>query len=176
MEEIARVYARSLFEVAQEGDALDVVKEQLGQFADALEGDRELGVFFFSPYFSTLEKKDGLTRLLSDVDPTVQNFLELLIEKHRMPAIFRLKREFDRLWDEENKLLPVQVTSAVELDPATTERIGREIGEQTGRKVELVSSVDPDVLGGIVLRVGNSILDASIRTRLENLRKQVAQS
>lgn len=106
----------------------------------------------------------------------VQNFLELLIEKHRMPAIFRLRRELDRLWEEENKLLGVQITSAVELDAATVERIGREIGEQTGRKVNLVSSVDPDVLGGIVLRVGNSILDASIRTRLENLRKQVARA
>ena len=176
MEEIARVYARSLFEVAQEGGKIDVVKEQLGQFADALEEHRELTVFFFSPYFSTTEKKDGLGGMLDGADPIVENFLELLVEKHRMPAIFRLKREYDRLWGEENKLLPVQITSAVELDPATIERIGREIGEQTGRKVELESSVDPDVLGGIVLRVGNSILDASIRTRLENLRKQVARA
>ena len=176
MEEIARVYARSLFEVAIEAGRIDVVKEQLGQFADALDGNRELSVFFFSPYFSTTEKKDGLTGMLDGADPIVQNFLELLVEKHRMPAVFRLRREYDRLWGEENKLLPVQITSAVELDPATIERIGREIGEQTGRKVELVYSVDPDVLGGIVLRVGNSILDASIRTRLENLRKQVARA
>jgi len=176
MEEIARVYARSLFEVAQEAEKLDVVREQLGAFADALEETRELAVFFFSPYFSTTEKKDGLASALEDVDPTVQNFLELLVEKHRMPAVFRLRREFDRLWEEENKLLPVQITSAVELEAATVERIGREIGEQTGRKVNLVSTVDPDVLGGIVLRVGNSILDASIRTRLETLRKQVARA
>ena len=176
MEEIARVYARSLFEVAIEAGRIDVVKEQLGQFADALEEHRELTVFFFSPYFSTTEKKDGLTGMLDGADPIVQNFLELLVEKHRMPAIFRLRREYDRLWGEERKLLPVQITSAVELEPATTERIGREIGEQTGRKVELESTVDPDVLGGIVLRVGNSILDASIRTRLENLRKQVARA
>jgi ATP synthase F1 delta subunit len=80
------------------------------------------------------------------------------------------------MWEEENKLLPVQITSAIELDPATVERIGSQIGEQTGRRVELTSTVDPDVLGGIVLRVGNSILDASIRTRLENLRKQVAKA
>jgi len=176
MEEIARVYARSLFEVAQEAEKLDVVREQLGAFADALEETRELAVFFFSPYFSTTEKKDGLASALEDVDPTVQNFLELLVEKHRMPAVFRLRREFDRLWEEENKLLPVQITSAVELEAATVERIGREIGEQTGRKVNLVSTVDPDVLGGIVLRVGNSILDASIATRLETLRKQVARA
>jgi F-type H+-transporting ATPase subunit delta len=176
MEEIARVYARSLFEVAQEADELDVVREQLGEFADALDENRELTVYFFSPYFSPTEKKEGLGRLLDDADDILVNVLELLIEKHRMPIIFRLRRELDRLWEEENKLLPVQITSAVELEAATVERIGEEIGEQTGRKVNLVASVDPDVLGGIVLRVGNSILDASIRTRLENLRKQVARA
>jgi ATP synthase F1 delta subunit len=176
MEEIARVYARSLFEVAHEADKLDVVREQIGEFAEALEENRELTVFFFSPYFSTAEKKEGLASALEDAEPVVENFLELLIEKHRMPAIFRLRRELDQLWEEENKLLPVQITSAVELEAATVERIGEEIGEQTGRKVNLVASVDPDVLGGIVLRVGNSILDASIRTRLENLRKQVARA
>lgn len=176
MEEIARVYARSLFEVAVDADKLDVVREQLGQFADALDTTPDLAVFFFSPYFSPQEKKDGLSGLLDGPDPVVRNFLELLVEKHRMPAVFRLRREYDRLWQEENKLLPVQITSAVELDAATIERIGREIGEQTGRKVQLESTVDPEVLGGIVLRVGNSILDASIRTRLETLRKQVAKA
>ncbi len=176
MEEIARVYARSLFEVAQEGEKVDVVREQLGQFAEALGGNRELTTFFFSPYFSTQEKKDGLGGMLDGAEPIVQNFLELLVEKHRMPAIFRLRSEYDRLWEEENKLLPVEITSAIELDAATVERIGREIGEQTGRRVDLAATVDPDVLGGLVLRVGNSILDASIRTRLEHLRTQVARS
>ncbi len=93
-----------------------------------------------------------------------------------MPVIFRVRREYDRMWEEANKLLPVEITSAVELDPSVAERIGDEIGRQTGRTVELTSSVDPDVIGGIVVRVGNSILDASIRTRLENLRKQVAKA
>ena len=90
--------------------------------------------------------------------------------------IFRVRREFDQLWQEENKLLPVQVTSAVELDPGTVSQIGDRIAEQTGRKVDLSATVDPDVLGGLVVRVGNSILDASIRNRLEQLRKQVARA
>jgi F-type H+-transporting ATPase subunit delta len=176
MEEIAEVYARALFEVATEHDKLDVVRDELGQFADALDESRELQTFFFSPYFSTDEKKDGLHRAVSGADEEVENFLELLLEKHRMPVVFRIRREYDRLWEEANKLLPVQITSAIELDPSIAERIGEEIGRQTGRTVELSSTVDPDVIGGIVLRVGNSILDASIRTRLENLRKQVAKA
>jgi F-type H+-transporting ATPase subunit delta len=176
MEEIAQVYARSLFEVAREQDKIDVVREQLGQFADALAESRDLEIFFFSPYFSTEEKKQGLDRAVDGAEEAVRNFLALLIENHRMPAVFRIRREYDRLWEEANQLLPVQVTSAVRLDESVTQRIGEEIGRQTGRTVRLSSTVDPDVLGGIVLRVGNSILDASIRTRLERLRKQVARA
>src|SRR4051794_32444158 len=119
MEEIARVYARSLFEVAKEQDKLDVVREQLGQFAEALENTRELSIFFFSPYFSTQEKEDGLGRILEDADPTVVNFLKVLIENHRMPAVFRVRREYEVLWEQENQLLPVTITSAVTLDEAT---------------------------------------------------------
>jgi len=176
MEEIAQVYARSLFEVAEEHDKLDDVRDQIGQFADALGESRDLQTFFFSPYFSTEEKKKGLASALDGADPVVENFLALLIENHRMPVLFRVRRELDQMWREVNKLLPVQITSAVELDRAVTQQIGDEIGRQTGRTVELTSTVDPDVLGGLIVRVGNSVLDASIRTRLERLRKQVARA
>ena len=176
MEEIAQVWARALFEVAKEHDLLDKVREQLGAFVDALGENRDLMVFFFSPYFSTQEKKDGLERAVSDAEPVLMNFLEALIERHRMPALFRIKARYEVLWEDERDLLPVEVTSAVELDKATVGSIGERIGEQTKRTVELSSKVDPDILGGIVLRVGNVILDASIRNRLEQLRKQVARS
>jgi F-type H+-transporting ATPase subunit delta len=175
MEEIATVYARALFEAARDNDRLDEVREQLGEIADAIEGSHDLQVFFFSPYFSSEEKRDGLGRMLTDADPLVMNFMALLIEKHRMPVLFRIRRELDRLWEEENRLLGVTVTSAVELDSRTVEHIGTSIGERTGRRVTLTSVVDPDILGGMVLRVGNSIIDASIRNRLEQLRKQVAR-
>jgi ATP synthase F1 delta subunit len=176
VEEIAEVYARSLFEVAKERDVLDEVREQLGQFGGALSENRELAVFFFSPYFSTQEKKDGLDRLIDGGNPIFMNFLEALVERHRMPVIFRIRSRYEELWDEERRLLPVEVTSAVELDSSTVERIGESIGEQTGNEIELTTVVDPNILGGIVLRVGNFILDASIRNRLEQLRKQVARA
>jgi F-type H+-transporting ATPase subunit delta len=175
MEELAEVYARSLFEVAKEEDKLDVVREQLGQVADAVSESRDLQVFFFSPYFSSDEKVQGLRDAIDGADPTVENFLALLVEKHRMPALFRIRTRFETMWQEENKVLPVQITSAVELDDALVDSIGERIGERTGRKVELRADVDPSILGGLVLRVGNNVLDASIRNRLENLRKQVAR-
>jgi F-type H+-transporting ATPase subunit delta len=175
MEELAQVYARSLFAVAREQGKLDELREQLAQLADAIAAHRQLAVFFFSPYFSTKEKQRALTRLLDGADPIFLNFLSLLIENHRMPVIFRIRHAYERLWDEENRTLPVEITSAIALDEDTTESLGRTIGERAGRKVTLAARVDPEILGGVVIRVGNSILDASIRNRLEQLRRHVAQ-
>ena len=154
MPEVARVYAEALFDVAKEKGKLDEIGGQLDEFVDALEGDRDLQVFFFSPYFSSAEKVDGLRRAIDGADPELVNFLELLIEKNRMTEIFRIRRQFEQLWKQENKRIDVTVTSAV----------------------ELASRVDGEILGGIVLQVGNMVLDASIRSRLEKLRKSVAQA
>jgi len=176
MEAIAEVYARSLFEVAKEHDVLDRVHDELGEFAEALSDNRSLQVFLFSPYFSSEEKRQGVRKIVSDADERFENFLELLAERHRMPALFRIKREFDALWADEHKLLPVTVTSAVELDEGLAEDIAKRIQEQTGRTVELSSNVDPDVLGGLMVRVGNMVLDDTVRNKLERLRKQVAKA
>jgi F-type H+-transporting ATPase subunit delta len=176
MEEIARVYAEALFEVAKEKGKLDEIREQLGQFADALEQSHEMQVYFFSPYFSSAEKKEGIGRVLSGADEELVNFLELLAEKHRMPVMFRIRRHFDELWKRENKKIDVTVTSATDLDPEVVKQIGKEIEEQTGQSVELSSRVDDSILGGLVLQVGNMVLDASIRNRLEKLRKSVAHA
>jgi F-type H+-transporting ATPase subunit delta len=176
MEEIARVYATALFAAAKDRGKLDAIRDQLAQFVDALNENREMQLFLFSPYFSSAEKIEGLRKALSDPEPEFENFLELLLEKGRMPVIFRIQRQYNALWDKENKRLGVTVTSAVELDPEIAKRIGAEIEEQTGNTVELESRVDPEILGGLVLQVGNMVLDTSIRNRLEKLRKSVASA
>ena len=176
MQEAARVYAEALFDVAKDKGKLDAVRDELAQFVDAVDGNRELQVFFFSPYFSSAEKVAGLKRAVSEIDSELLNFLELLIEKQRMPEIFRIRRQLDELWKQENRRIDVTVTSAVTLEPSVVEKVGEEIERQTGQKVELSSRVDAEILGGIVLQVGNKVLDASIRSRLEKLRKSVAQA
>jgi ATP synthase F1 delta subunit len=93
-----------------------------------------------------------------------------------MPAIFRIRDRYEKLWEEEERVLPVEVTSAVDLEEGTVDNIAEQIREQTGRKVQISSKVDPDIIGGIVLRVGNAIMDASIRNRLNQLRRQVARA
>jgi F-type H+-transporting ATPase subunit delta len=174
MEEIARVYAEALFEAARDQDKLDTIHDQLDEFADAVAQNRDLQVFLFSPYFSSEEKREGIERAITGADSELTNFLELLIEKHRMPAIFRVRDQFDELWAEANKRLEVTLTSAVELDPKIVERVGKEIERQTDRKIDLRSEVDEGILGGLRLQVGNMVLDASLRSKLERLRKEVA--
>jgi F-type H+-transporting ATPase subunit delta len=93
-----------------------------------------------------------------------------------MPALFRIRKEFNRLWAEENQLLPVAITSAIELDEDTVKNLAKRIEDQTGRKIELTTNVDPDLIGGLQMRVGNMVYDASIRSRLEKLRREVARA
>jgi F-type H+-transporting ATPase subunit delta len=176
MADAARVYAEALFEAGEDKGNLDKLQEQLGQFADAVDRDRELQIFLFSPYLSSNDKKEGLRRAVTGAEPEFTNFLELLVEKGRMPDVFRIRKELDELWKRANKRLDVTVTSAIELDPSVVGKIGEEVERQTGEKVDLSSEVDNEILGGIVLRVGNMVLDASIRTRLDKLRKSVASA
>jgi F-type H+-transporting ATPase subunit delta len=176
MQEAARVYAEALFDVAKEKGHHDALRDELAPLVVAVDGNRELQVFFFSPYFSSAEKVAGLKRAVSDAEAELLNFLELLIEKQRMAEIFRIRRRLDELWKQENRRIDVTVTSAVTLEPAVVEKVGEEIERQTGQKVDLSSRVDDEILGGIVLQVGNKVLDASIRSRLEKLRKSVAQA
>jgi F-type H+-transporting ATPase subunit delta len=176
VEDVAQVYARALFEVAKERGVADTVRDQLSQFTDALKADRQLEIFFFSPYFSTADKKDGLVRGIEGAEDTFMNFLESLVERQRMPEIFGIRARYEDLWDTDMKLLPVEVTSAVELDEATVRSIGERIASSTGNQIQLTTVVDPDVLGGIQVRVGNVILDASIKSRLDHLRKEVARA
>jgi ATP synthase F1 delta subunit len=176
MEEIAQVYSRALFQSAMEHDDLDEIQQQLSIWSDELAGNKNLQTFFFSPRFSSAEKKEAIRKIIEGGNERFVNFLELLAERHRLPVTFRIRRAFDELWREEHKMLPVEVTSAVELDEGLVRSIGERIEEKTGRRIELTSRVDPDIIGGLVLRVGNKVLDASVHGRLERLRKQIARA
>ena len=176
MEEIARVYADALFEAAKDKDKLEPIHDQLDEFAEAMNESNDMRVFFFSPYFSSEDKRGAIQGAVSGAEDEFVNFLELLAEKHRMPAIFHIRRRFDELWAEANKRLEVTLTSAVELDQSVVEQVGKEVERQTDRTIDLQAEVDPEILGGLVLRVGNRVLDASLRSKLERLRKEVASA
>src|SRR5688500_6640897 len=109
MEEIARVYADALFEAAKEAAKLDEVHSELDEFTDAMDESHDLRVFLFSPYFSSAEKRDALRASISGATDEFTNFLGLLAEKHRMPAIFAIRRRFDELWAKAKRCLEVRL-------------------------------------------------------------------
>src|ERR1700753_3220355 len=110
MADAARVYAEALFAAGEDKGKINELQEQLAQFADAVNDDRELQVFLFSPYLSSQDKKEGLGRAVTGAEPEFVNFLELLVEKGRMPEIFQIRRQYDELWKKANRRLDVTVT------------------------------------------------------------------
>src|SRR5436305_1428203 len=126
-DELLEEYRERLSEARQQAEE---IHEQLGQFADALKENRGMMQFFFSPYFSSEEKKGALHQVIDGANPAFMNFLEALIERHRMPVVFRIRDRFDHMWEEARKLLPVEITSAIELDDAIVRSIGDRVGEQ----------------------------------------------
>src|SRR3954451_18474014 len=103
MEELARVYSEALFDAARAQDKVDLIKDQLAELTDAVGRQRELHLFFFSPLFSTRERKEGLERMLDGADELFVNFLKVLIDNHRMPVIFRIRKQYETLWQDEHK-------------------------------------------------------------------------
>ncbi len=178
MEEIAQVYARALFEVAVEQDALDEIRDQLGAVRrrDARE-PRAGGLLLLALLLGRRRRRTAWSARCTDANPAFVNFLQALIERHRMPAIFRI-RDRVRVAVGTRSAGCCRSTSPARSSwiESLVESLGERIGEQVDREVEISSEVDPDILGGVVLRVGNVILDASIKNRLEQLRKQVAQA
>ena len=177
MEELAQVYARSLFEVAREQGKLDELREQLGQFADALDAEpRARRVLLLALLLDHREAGRRSQRCSTAPTRRFMNFLELLIENHRMPVIFRIRQ---RVRAAVGGGEPARCRSRSRARSSSTRRPPRASAGRSasapGARSTLAAHVDPDILGGIVVRVGNSILDASIRNRLEQLRRHVAQ-
>jgi F-type H+-transporting ATPase subunit delta len=149
------------------------VREELADFVHAVAEVPELHVLLRTPQLEPGAKAAILGELLGDADELVRNFLRLLTEKGRVGEIEEIGREFERLCAEQEGILNVELTTAVELSDQDAKSIVRQIEESSGRKVEATRNVDPGLVGGIVLKVGSMRLDASVRGRLERLRREL---
>ena len=171
-----RMYARSLFQAAQEHDRLDVVHEQLGDFAAAIGAVPELRRVLENPELDPQEKADVLGDILGGADELVRNFVLLVAEKGRAGELEEIHRELDQLVAQARKRLTVELTTAFELSDDEAESILRKIEHASGRSVEAARRVDPTLIGGIVLQAGSLRVDASVRGRLERLRHELTAS
>jgi len=171
-----RIYARALFEAAQDKGRLDIVREQLEDVVRALDDVEELDALLENPEIESHVKAGVLDQVLGGADDLVRNFLRLVIEKGRAGEVREIADEFEALVTAEEKILDVELTTAYELSDADFDRIRADIEQKSGRTVQASRTVDPDLIGGIVLQAGSMRLDASVRGRLERLRQQLATS
>ena len=165
-----RMYARSLFEAAKDTGSLDAVHAELGEFATAVDQMPELRGLLSNPQIERDERAAALREILADADELVRNFVLLLSEKGRTAQLDEVYREFDALVAAEAGRLTVELTTAYDLSDDEAASIVKKIEQSSGRTVEATRSVDPKLIGGIVLQVGSYRLDASVRGRLTRLR------
>jgi len=167
------MYARALFDAAKERDRLPKVREDLNGFAEMLDEVPELDALLRNPQIDPRAKADTLDAILGGVDELVRNFLLLTIEKKRASEVGEIHKEFERLVAAEERRLAVELTTANELTDDEAREIVQQIEKASGRPVDASRSVDPSLIAGIVLQAGSMRVDASVRGRLERLRRQL---
>jgi ATP synthase F1 delta subunit len=168
------MYARSLFQAARDAGRLELVHEQLGDFAASIGDVPELRQVLENPELDPQQKAGVLREILGEADELVVNFVLLTAEKGRAGEIEEIYREFDALVAAEQGRLAVELTTAYELTEDEAASIVQKIEQSSGRTVEATRTVDPGLIGGIVLQVGSHRLDASVRGRLNRLRHELA--
>jgi F-type H+-transporting ATPase subunit delta len=173
---VDRVYANALFEAAQDKGRLEPVREQLAQFVAAEAEVPELRALLLNPEIDPRARAAVLEELLTGGDEVLRNFLLVLADKGRAGQLEEIAREFERLIAEHEGIVHAELTTAVELSDDEADKLLSQIEKASGRKVEASRSVEPDLIGGIVLQVGSHRLDASVRGRLERLRRELAST
>jgi len=168
-----RMYARALFQAAKEKGRLAEVREQLGDFVAALDDVPELDALLRNPQLDPRAKAQALEDVLGGADVLVRNFLLLTVEKNRAGQLREIHREFERLMAAEERRLTVELTTAYELSDDEAQQIVGQIERASGRPVDATRSVDPNLIGGIILQAGSLRVDASVRSRLERLRREL---
>jgi F-type H+-transporting ATPase subunit delta len=170
-----RTYARALFQAAKERNRLEQVGEELAQFVEAAREVRDLRGLLRNPQLDPRAKTAVLKEVLADADELVRNFLLLVVEKGRSAEIDEIYQEFERFVAAEEGRVKVELTTAVDLSEKDAQAIVEQIEKASGQTVEATRSVDPELIGGMVLQVGSLRLDGSIRGRLDRLRHELVQ-
>jgi F-type H+-transporting ATPase subunit delta len=171
---VARTYARALFGAAKEQGKLDDIREELDSFVSTIREVPELQAMIRNPELDPPAKAEALVAVLQGTDEILRNFARLVAEKGRATMLEEIAREYDALVAAEERILNVELTTAYELSDNEADSIVKQIEQASGRRVEAERSVDPQLIGGVVLKVGTLEVDSSVRGRLERLRRELA--
>ncbi len=168
-----RMYARALFEAARDEGRVAVVRGELGELATAIEQSPELESFLANPQLDPRAKAELLAELTEGADPFVRNFVRLVASKGRAAGLRSMSVELEALADAAEGRISVELTTAHALEEAEAAAIVKQIEAASGRAVEATRAVDPDLIGGMILQAGSLRVDASVRGRLDRLRREL---
>jgi F-type H+-transporting ATPase subunit delta len=171
-----RGYAQAMFSVAEAEDALDEVEDELFRFARALEREHGFRDALTDPALPADRKRALLTEVLGErVNPVTVNLLGFIVEQGRARDLGAIVDELVALAAERRQSAVAEVRTAIPLDGAHRDRLAEALERATGRKIELKVVVDPTVVGGVVARIGDQVIDGSVRRRLELARERLSE-
>ncbi len=175
--DIAKRYARALFDIAREEGAIEAIYAELKEFSSMLRESRDLADFFANPVFDSSDKSAVVVEILKkiEVSVTTSNFLRLLVDKKRIAVLGQIEDCYRRYMDEVLNKVRVNVKTAFPLSSDLSARIKEQMEGMTGKNVEMVISEDPSLLGGVVIGVGDTLYDGSVRAQLNSIRELIKE-
>lgn len=173
---VAKVYSDALFEVAIEENKVDLLFEELTLITDLFKEYPEFFELFKTPKISIEDKKKSIEEAFGGkISTEMLNFLKIILDKRRSSAIHSIKNEFDIRVLAHKGIEKATVESAVALDDTQLKTLESELSEKTGKVIQLKNNINPDIIGGLLLRVGDKVVDGSIRKRLNDMKDDLAQ-
>ncbi len=175
---VAERYAGALFELAKSGNEIERTELNLDRFGGSLSSNPDLRRFILSPVFSSAGQQQGLTAILkaARIGGLVHDFLLVLAKNRRLFAVEQVIKQFKALAASERGEIAAEVVSAVPLTRDQTQDLIDTLRQKLGKTPKLSTTVDPKLLGGLIVRVGSQMIDTSLRTRLKNLEKAMKEA
>ena len=172
---VARRYAKALLLIGKEDGQAELYRDQLGEFSKLVSEHKELGQAFTNPLYDTMGRKKVLYSVIEmmDLSGVVKAFLLLLFDKGRIGLIDIINDFYQKLVDELKGVAFASLVSAAELSSEAIEKIRESLSKVTGKEVKLEVKQDPELIGGVVTRIGDLVLDGSVRTQLLNMRESL---
>lgn len=172
--QVARRYAAALFRTAKRIDQVEKILADLKAIADLLRKDLSLKNFLEAPQILDQYKRELITTAFKDlISEALFSFLVLVLDKHRIEYLLAMAKEYERLVKEDQGILQTRVITTRALDPVFRNRLKEELEKSTGKKIEMILKIDPQIIGGIIVILGDKIIDSSIRGQLDELKEEM---
>lgn len=173
---IANRYAEALFQLSEEENITKEIYSELHDVVDTVKNNKDLENVLKSPLVSKGEKKELIEKIFSNkINNNLKNFLKILIEKGRITSLKAIELTFKQLLNDKHNIIEGTVLSAIPMEKTKVKELEEKLSKKYNKNVTLENKVDESILGGVLVRLGNTQIDGSVKTRLNNIKDQLSQ-